>query len=243
MRTCQEISAIQSHITDPVSIENFISNQEVDYLVTLYENTDNLSDPYVGKIKKNTGPVTLDIRPFLYDPVIETVMDRIRTLIGPFEITAGLFFRTDYPHIIHNDDTFELPETVYKAITIPLKVYGEAVLAYPYLCFFDQMYFHGPAKFFKGEESVPTYYNKQIYDYRDVCGLKQDAVNDELYNKYFTHLKRSWLEGLSLHSVVKWVPTSAVVFDSVRLHCASDFRKQNIKAKLAISIFTKKCKT
>lgn len=243
MRTGQQISAIKSQITDPDSVAHFLSQHEVDYLVTLYENTDNLSDPYAGKIKKNTGPVTLDIRPLLDDPVIGSIMDRIHTLIGKFEMTAGLFFKTDYPHIIHNDDTFELPETVYKAITIPLKVYGEGVLTYPYLCFFDQMYFHGPAKFFKGEKSIPTYYNKQIYDYQDVCGLKEDAVDETLYKKYLTHLERSWLEGLSLHSVIEWKPTSAVIFDSVRLHCASDFRKQNIKEKLAISIFTKRCKT
>jgi hypothetical protein len=38
---------------------------------------------------------------------------------------------------------------------------------------------------------------------------------------------------------LKWKPTDALVFDSVRLHCASDFRKLNIQSKLGISIFTK----
>jgi GTP-binding protein LepA len=35
-------------------------------------------------------------------------------------------------------------------------------------------------------------------------------------------------------------PLQALIFDSVRLHCASDFRKLNIQSKLGISIFTKK---
>jgi len=155
-------------------------------------------------------------------------------------MTAGFFFKTDYPHIIHNDDTFELPDTVYKGITIPLKVYGEDIIDYPSLCFFNQIYFHGPAKFFKGDEFVPTFYNKQIYDYKDVSNLTEDVFDEEIFKIYFTHLKKSWLEGLTLHSVIKWLPTTAIIFDSVRLHCASDFRQQNIKEKLGISIFTKK---
>lgn len=240
MRSPDQIAKIKSQIEEPGCIEKFLSQEEIDYLVNLYETADSLNDPYTGKIKKNTGPVTLDINLFLDDPVIFDIMEKIEKEIGKFEMTAGFFFKTDYPHIIHNDDTFELPDTVYKAITIPLKVYGDNITNYPNLCFFDQTYFHGPAKFFKGEEFIPTYYNKQIYDYKDVTDLKEGSFNEDLYRKYFTHLKRSWLEGLSFHSAIEWRPTTAIIFDSVRLHCASDFRKQNIKEKLAISIFTKK---
>lgn len=240
MRTLEQIAKIKSRIEDPRSVENFLSSEEINYLVSLYENANNLSDPYLGIIKKNTGPITLDIRPLLDDHVISNIMTRIKQEIGEFEMTAGFFFRTDYPHIIHNDDTFELPETVYKAITIPLKVYGDNIVDYPSLCFFDQTYYHGPAKFFKGEKYIPTYYNKQIYDYNDVSDLSENKFDEILYVKYFTHLKKSWLDGLTFHSAIKWVPTTAIIFDSVRLHCASDFRKQNIKEKLAISIFTKK---
>lgn len=240
MRNTEQITKIKSRIEDPRSVERFLSHEEIDYLVNLYETADSLNDPYIGKIKKNTGPITLDIRPLLDDPVISSIMERIEREIGPFEMTAGFFFKTDYPHIIHNDDTFELPDSVYKAITIPLKIYGNDILDYPSLCFFEQQYYHGPAKFFKGEKFVPTYYNKQIYDYQDVEDLREGSFDATLYQKYFTHMKKSWLEGLTFHSVIKWVPTTAIVFDSVRLHCASDFRKQNIKEKLAISIFTKK---
>lgn len=240
MRNQNQISKIKTQIEDPRSVQGFLTAEEIDYLINLYETADDLNDPYVGKIKKNTGPITLDIRPLMKDPVISSMMERIEKEIGSFEMTAGFFFKTDYPHIIHNDDTFELPDTVYKAITIPLKVYGENILGYPSLCFFDQFYFHGPSKFFKGEEFVPTYYNKQIYDYVEVDNLKENSFDETVYKKYFTHLKRSWLQGLTLHSTIPWIPTTAIVFDSVRLHCASDFRQQHIREKLAISIFTKK---
>jgi hypothetical protein len=238
MRTPEQISKIKLQIDDPRSIKNFISQEEIDYLVALYENADDLGGPYVGKIKKNTGPVTLDIRPLLNDPVISSILDRIQSLIGNFEMTAGLFFKTDYPHIIHNDDTFELPDGVYKGITIPLKTYGSDSI--PKLCFFDQFYFQGPAKFFYGEEDIPTYYNKQVYDYQDVDGIANAMLIDESTRvSYLTHLKPKWLHGLTFWGTLDWHPTSALIFDSVRLHCASDFRQQGITHKLGISIFTK----
>jgi hypothetical protein len=231
MRTSEQIFKIKKTITDPFSVENFLSADEILYLVELFNTSQK-------KIYKNTGPITVDLKPYFADPVVEKIITRLKNHILDFEITAAFFFQTDYPHVIHNDDTFELPDTVYKGITLPLYMTGE-YNAFPSLCFFDQFYFHGPAKFFKGETNIPTYYNKQIYDYTEVDGLSNSEFDN--YNKLVTHLKPQWLEGLSLHSTLDWIPGSALIFDSVRLHCASDFRQMGIKSKLAISIFTKKC--
>jgi hypothetical protein len=126
---------------------------------------------------------------------------------------------------------------VYKGITLPLRIDGNAV---PDLCFFDQFYFQGPAKFFNGDENIPTYYNKQVYNYDNVEGNVGSLIIDESTRvNYFTHLKSKWLNGLSLWGTLKWKPGNALIFDSTRLHCASDFRRQGIKNKLGISIFTK----
>jgi len=234
MRNDQQIATIKSRIIDPYEIKGFLSNEEVRYLIDLFESQ--RAEP--NAVYKNTGPVTLDIKLFDNDKVISKVIERLQKEIGPFEITAGFFFTTNYPHIIHNDDTFELPDGVYRGITLPLKL--KRIVdseEFPKLCFFDQFYFHGPAKFFNGDTNVPTYYNKQVYEYSQVDGI----VNEDFYdgNKLFTHLKPQWLKGLSLHSTLAWIPGNALIFDSVRLHCASDFRRLNIESKLAISIFTK----
>lgn len=241
MRTSAQIESIKSKITDPFSIDKFLKYEEVENLIEIFDsaNLNHSESPYKGKIKKNTGPVTLNLSDYYQNPIILDILKRIEHFIGPYEITAAFFFKTDYPHIIHNDDTFELPEEVYKAVTIPLKVYGENILKFPKLCFFEQFYFHGPAKFFKGSENIPTYYNKQIYEYSNIDGLKSEKFHDT--DNYFTHLNPRWLEGLSLHSCIDWTPGSAIVFDSVRLHCASDFRSLGIKEKLGLSLFTKKC--
>lgn len=234
MRTQDQIDIIKSRIIDPYIIEDIISQEDVQHLIDLFE----MQTIEEEKVYKNTGPVTLDLKLFLTDTIVSKLLDKIKLEIGQYEITAAFFFRTNYPHIIHNDDTFELPDSVYRGITIPLKAYGSDRL--PELCFFDQFYFHGPSKFFNGDTDIPTYYNKQVYDYKDVDGVGNSMLIDESTRvNYFTHLKLAWLKGLSLWGTLKWKPTSALIFDSTRLHCASDFRQQGITHKLAISIFTK----
>lgn len=240
MRSQDKISIIKTTIDEPRQVTDFISKDEINSLVDIFDSSDDLNSPYKGKIKKNTGPVTLELTQFGSDSVVTDILKKIQTEIGPYDIVSAFFFKTDYPHIIHNDDSFELPDNVYKAITLPLKVYGDRILGLPSLCFFDQFYFHGPSKFFKGEQYIPTYYNKQIYEYKDIENLTDETFDHLLYQKYFTHVKKIWLDGLTFHSAVDWIPGSAIIFDSVRLHCASDFRKLGIKEKLAISIFTKK---
>jgi len=229
MRTVEDIAQIKARLTDPYRIEGFLTAEDVAYLVEMFER-------HPGKVHKNTGPITLDLN--TEDPVVGKIIGKLKEYIGPYEITAAFFFSTNFPHIIHNDDTFELPTGVYKGITLPLKLTRLIESnELPRLCFFDQCYYHGPAKFFNGDSNIPTFYNKQLYEYSQVDGL----VEDDLYDgsKLLTHLKSKWLKGLSLHSTLEWKPTSALVFDSVRLHCASDFRRLNIQSKLGISIFTK----
>jgi hypothetical protein len=229
MRTKSQIDFIKGRISDPYSIESFLTKKEIVDLIDIFKRTQD------RKVYKNTGPVTLNL--VLDDPVISTILDKLKSKIGNFAVTAAFFFYTETPHIIHNDDTFELPDGVYKAVTLPLELTRDTGEELPELCFFDQFYFHGPAKFFNGSTDIPTFYNRQVYEYSEVDGLSDREFCDS--NSLLTHLKPAWLKGLSLHSSIEWRPGNAIVFDSVRLHCASDFTRLNITGKLGISIFTK----
>lgn len=233
MRTKEQINNISKNFGSPKKVDDCFSSQELNDLIRIFEKSEKQS----SLVYKNTGPITLDIKNFLDQKIFQNVIKKIKNEIGNFEITAGFYFWTNFPHIIHNDDTYELPENVYKGITIPLKLYGNEN-SYPKLCFFDQHYFHGPAKFFKGDKNIPTFYNKQVYEYSEVTGITSESFRDT--ENLFTHLKPQWLDGLSLDQTLDWIPGSMLVFDSLRLHCASDFRQQGIDAKLGISIFTKK---
>jgi hypothetical protein len=231
MRSTEQIDKIKQRIQNPFCVKNFLNDNDIQYLISMFEFNNN-------KIHKNTGPVTLNIKEYLSDPIIKKILDKLSSHIESFELISIFFFKTDFPHVIHNDDTFDLKDDVYKGITLPLKM-ENFTETYPKLCFFDQFYFHGPSKFFNGSADIPTYYNKQVYEYSNVDNKSDNVFEDK--DNLFTHLKSQWLKGLSLHSTLDWIPGDALIFDSVRLHCASDFRNLGIKSKLGISIFTKKC--
>ena len=227
MRTQQERQSIIDTFSEPVSFENVVSN---DYQMLLQTEFDKRQD----KIYKNTGPVTINID--LDEPQYAPLKDLVYQLVGDVDITAAFFFYTSKPHIIHNDDTYELPK-VFKGITIPLEYIGGK--SYPSLCFFHQYYLEGPSKFFNGGVDFPEHYNKHVTEYSEVQATSNAGIPDFVRLKYLSHLKPVWLEGLTFDRALPWKPGNALVFDSVRLHCASNFLQQGIKSKLGISIFTK----
>ncbi len=231
MRTKEERDFLVSRFTDTIAVENFLQPEEISYLIELFNKSEN-------KIYKNTGPVTCNS--IMEDDILEVIANRLEPIIGKFEIFSAAFFNVKFPHIIHNDDLKSFPRT-YKAITLPLQLeYAGISGQLPKLCIFDQYYLEGPSKFFNGDTDIPTYYNTQIYEYSDVQNKSSTAISQDTVKKYLTHLKPKWLEGLSLNSVHDWRPGSAIIFDALKLHCASDFRQLGITSKLGISIFTYK---
>jgi len=228
MRSEQDRQLLKSRFADTICVDNFLTADEVQYLIKSFESKDN-------KVYKNTGPVTSSIK---HDDIMSTIVQRLQPFIGEFKVYSADFFNVTFPHIIHNDDQKSLPHT-YKAITLPLKLnYRIPTGKMPSLCIFDQYYLEGPAKFFNGDSDIPTYYNSQVYEYSQVQNKTDKAMDPELVKNYLTHLRPHWLEGLSVKSVHTWRPGSAIIFDALKLHCASDFRRLGIESKLGISIFT-----
>jgi hypothetical protein len=235
MRTQADKNKIISNLTAPFSVENFLDRDEIQILVDIFKNDQ-------MKIYKNTGPVTVNVpKTDLKDlPIFQTILKRLQPFIGEnFEVYTAFLFYVEVPHIIHNDDSFDYP-MIYKGIAIPLEIeYQTEDVGYPSLCFFDQFYLEGPSKFFNGSSNIPTFYNKCVYDYLEVHNKSLKGISKDIKEKYFTHLRDSWLTGLTFCSAFEWRPGNAIIFDCARLHAASDFKTQGIKSKLGISIFTK----
>lgn len=231
MRTDKEKKSIVELYSKAITVEDLLTQAEVDSLISIFQDS--------NKTIKNTGPITVNIDPDMVNntPAIQKILSTTEEYIGKFEISAGLFFRVSYPHIIHNDDTWSFPKT-YKGITVPLQLYGNGT-GYPGLCIFDQYYLDGPAKFFLDEPEMELNYNKGVYEYSAVCAKTEEPFNERVYQKYLTHLKRRWLHGLSASQIVEWKPGNIMIFDSTKLHCATDFRTLGYNGKLGLSIFTK----
>lgn len=222
MRTYEDKHCIEQRLSEPYIIENFITDDERVQLIDYFKKSDR-------KIYKITGPITLHLDETDYKTdLFKTLLARIQEEIHA-EVYFGHFFYTQIPHIIHNDDSYDIT-TPFKGINIPLETFEDT-----YLCIFDQYYLNGPCKFFNGSNNIPTYYNTQVYEYSNVKNLSTQPFDEETRKIQFSHLERSWLEGLSIKAVFKQVPNCGIIFDTVRLHCSSNFTK----SKLGLSIFTK----
>jgi hypothetical protein len=247
LRTQEDKDFILSNIDEPYSIENFINQKDVDELINMWEKIDN-------KEHKNTGPITSTIKNF-NSHALSKIRDKIyfdedvgnRKTYPNIEIRHAMFFCVDTPHIIHIDDSMDSFPKIYKAFNFPLRFDGG--VGVPDLMFFDQLYLDGPSKFFKGDTDKTRGHHeslqfakfprsKCVYEYSNVINKSTKPFDSEIKKKYLDHIKDDWLDGLSFNSAHKWIPGNAIIFDSCRLHCGSDFRKLGINNKLGISIFT-----
>jgi hypothetical protein len=235
MRSNEDKEKIISNLAEPFSVDSFLTSEEIAMLIDMFKAGKN-------KIYKNTGPVTVDIpvEEIKNSDLFQNILDRLKPYIGEnFEVYTAFLFYVEIPHIIHNDDSFDLP-MIYKGIAIPLEItYESCFTEYPSLCFFDQYYLEGPSKFFNGSKDIHTFYNKCIYEYSEVKNKSSDGISKDVKEKYLTHIRDNWLDQLTFNSAQEWKPGNAIIFDCARLHAASNFKKQGIKSKLGISIFTK----
>lgn len=229
MRTSEDINAIKNTLGDSKIFADVLSPEKIEFLLTTYYNDNN-------KIKKATGPTVAQVKEG--DGIIDDVIEYLRAEVGDFKIRYAHYFETDTPHIIHNDDAFDYPQC-YKAFVLPLHLEYATYSSDPSLIVFDQCYFNGPGKFMNEEDvsEFAVHYNAFVTDYTDVQDKVDDAISDEIL-EMMPHIKKSWTKGLSVNSILPWRIGDIMMFDSIRLHCASDFRINNISKKIALSIFT-----
>jgi len=228
MRTPEQTEKIKQFHSDPVQIENFLSEQQVLDLLEYYKKNQNFVE------EKNTGPRVLYVNEGT--GVIDIILKKLRQKFGNFKVRSAHFFDVTKPHILHNDDDFTLP-AAYKAFTIPL--YFEGPIDDIKLIIFDQYYYNGPAKFFYDDTNErEMYYNVPVNDYQTVENLSSIGIDNVYKTLYLGHLKTSWLEGLSIKQDFPWKIGSAICFDSLALHCSSNFKSVGVKRKIGLSIFT-----
>lgn len=228
MRTLEQIDLIKKHHSAPTQLLNSVSKEKINFLLSYYYNSTN-------KVQKNTGPKVLYVNEG--EGVIDDILYLLRENFGNFKVRSAHFFEVDNPHVLHIDDDFNYP-TSYKAFTIPIWV-SKGSCDKIKLIMFDQYYYGGPVKFFNGDsETSNTYYNLPLYEYSNVENLSDSGIPSPIKQVMLSHLKNTWLEGLSVHSFFPWTIGSIIAFDSLRIHCSSNFKKVGIDKKIGLSIFT-----
>lgn len=228
MRTQEQIARVKQGEGDPFLMTTTVTQQEIDNILEFYFNSNDV-------IEKNTGPKVLKIEED--NPVLAPIIKRIKNEVGDFDIRYAHVFDVTAPHMIHNDDVDEYPDS-YKAFTMPLKIYGNT--ADISLVVFDQYYYGGAVKFVNGEntENWQAYYNQYLTNYDNVEGTNNKGIDTVFRKKYLTHLEDSWIKGLSVKQALPWKIGGILCFDSLALHCSTDFRNVGVERKIGLSIFT-----
>ena len=228
MLNAQEINRLEKNNSDPKQFLDFISMDENNSLVE-YFNTQK-------KIEKNTGHIVCKIN--TDNSVFDDIFKRLKVIIGEVKVMSAIIFETPWAHVIHNDVDRNF-ETPYKAVTIPLKLWGDVSDDKIKLMMFDQYYYHAGQKFMNGGTQTKNFYAYgPLLEYSDVSYTNNKGIAKEVKEKYLTHLQPNWLEGLSIHSYFPWKINSAIIFDVARLHSSSDFNALGVERKIAMSIFT-----
>jgi len=235
LRPQEQVDELQRNLEDTIILRDFITDQEIDTLVSIYEK-------HLDKANtKTTGPTTVITRHFKEDPEFVEIFERISNKLElSLDIWGGNFFDTGKPFAIHNDVDYRHDIMPAKCMVIPLTktyqtdyVYVTEEDAKFYV--FDQTMPHGPVKCFKGEPDRFSPYNTPLSDYKHIIGLHADNRQPKLDVTF----NRTWSEGLSVERECNWEPGDVIVFDCVRLHCSSDFTQHGMLRKLGLSLFTK----
>lgn len=228
MRTQEQIERIQKTHSEPLQFQNIVSAEQIEELKTHFYNSQDV-------IQKNTGPKVLYIDDH---PFVKHITQYLQQFYLPFKVRSAHIFEVSRPHVVHIDDDFKYPD-IYKGFVIPLETVGAPCDRAKFVVF-DQYYYNGPAKFFKGEKEdfTEVYYNENITDYTDVYGTVTTEFPQDMKVMLLNHLKPEWLEGLSISAYFPWTIGSVISFDSSALHSASDFTRAGITKKLGLSIFT-----
>lgn len=226
MRTDEQINNLKEYQSPPVQFVDILDKHTIQKLIDFHNTNE--------KIEKNTGPIISYVKEG--QGIIDDILYILRIKFGDFKVRAAHYFDVSKPHIIHNDDGFTLPNS-YKAFTIPLEVRAKTNKAK--LVFFDQYYYDGPSKFVNKDNitDAPVYYNQFVTSYERVLETNNKVLEPE-HRKLLSHLKDEWLEGLSVQKYFPWTIGSIIAFDSLQLHCSSNFLDTGATSKLGLSIFT-----
>ena len=236
----ENLSKIKSLESTPRIIKNFISPEEINQFLKLYEELPVAVNNSKQKVIKKRW-----LEGFEKD-LEASFKTRLKSIIGDFKMDnlitedgkecLGLFQESHNPIKLHVDAGFNLKDLIYKQTLIPLSKYGETVIF--------KNRFYGASTSFTNDENELLENNPQNYkkgkNARSTEHLKMFSdkpFNKNYHDRYLKHEDIENLKGLEIEFIYKWNLGDLLIFDRTHLHCSSC----NIKnKKIGLTVFTKK---
>jgi len=240
---------------DSFQIQNFFSEEELEWL------TDLMYKQHHSRRVKKCGTLH-----FFCDNthIQDKLFDKLKKVIPSIEATGfweGNFVLTSTPYNLHIDtgrpnitDRGLVPG---KQIIIPLfvchinKKYKD-LQAIPEAgtAIFKNRFLKYGSNFAKSDEKYSTDVFYTIRDYNELDCFKKDGsiwnidwekgFDQDLYEKYFSHYSKKWLDGFELDDVYNWDRGSLIVFDRCQAHSGINFSSNRVTLKAGLSLMTNK---
>ena len=194
----------------PITVHN--KKQNIIKKRWLQKYNKSLDDLYVSKLKE-----VLD----------EFVMDNLKSDKG--EDFYGLFHESFSPLKLHVDSGFEENDIIFKQVVTPLLGVGETVI------FKNRWY--GKSTSFTINEDELKFKPRAGQNDRSCEHLGAEEFDQEIYNKYLTHININNLKGLKVEFIYQWKVGETLIMDRSHIHCSSS---NILNKKLGLTTFTKK---
>jgi len=196
----------------PITVHN--KKQNIIKKRWLQKYNKSLDDLYVSKLKE-----VLD----------EFEMDNLKSDKG--EDFYGLFHESFSPLKLHVDSGFEEKDIIFKQVVTPLLGIGETVI------FKNRWY--GKSTSFTINEDELKFKPGAGQNNRSCEHLGAEEFDQEIYNKYLTHININNLKGLKVEFIYQWKVGETLIMDRSHIHCSSS---NILNKKLGLTTFTKKIK-
>jgi len=194
----------------PITVHN--KKQNIIKKRWLQKYNKSLDDLYVSKLKE-----VLD----------EFEMDNLKSDKG--EDFYGLFHESFSPLKLHVDSGFEEKDIIFKQVVTPLLGIGETVI-------FKNRWYGKSTSFTINEDELKFKPGAGQND-RSCEHLGAEEFDQEIYNKYLTHININNLKGLKVEFIYQWKVGETLIMDRSHIHCSSS---NILNKKLGLTTFTKK---
>ena len=236
----KNLSNIKILESPPKVIRNFISSNEVEQFLKLYNELPVTVNNIKQKVVKKRWLEG-------FGKELENLfITKLKSQIGKFKMDNlitedgkecfGLFQESRNPLKLHVDAGFNLSDLIYKQTLIPLSKYGETVI-------FKNRFYGVSTNFTKNdkellENNVESFKKGKNVRSNEHLKMFTDKPFDKSdHNKYLKHEDIDNLKGLEIEFVYNWNLGDLLIFDRTNLHCSSS----NIKdKKIGLTTFTKK---
>lgn len=206
-------------------IENFLSDEDIDIINSEINDNPQACNPIIinGKTERIMESIFADTTDFYLPKSTELMKKRMADKFGD-DLYIGVcnVLRAFDPYQTHTDGiygNFGIDDNHFGAYTcvLPLADYNSNTII------FDQMY---------EKTKIPDDW------IRDTNAQPIDAIDDETYEKYFSHEKRDLMRYFSIETIFPWKKGNMLVASRYKFHTSDNFLANGLTEKRAIIMWT-----